>query len=60
MHLDLSGIPDLRKPKLIELVNELVDFNLCVNLMCIHMNDLGLNTPSQNREDINELFRIQS
>ena len=59
-HLDLSGIVDLRRASLNELMGELVDCKLCENLMSIHLNDLGLNFNLQLREDITDLFRIQS
>lgn len=42
-HLDLSGIKVLNTYNFLELMNELIDYQYCENMLAIHLNDLGLN-----------------
>lgn len=59
-HLDLSGIDALNQNGIMELMNELFDYQYCENLLSIHLNDLGINFNSRIKDDIIELFRIQT
>ena len=42
-HLDLSGINALTKVNLANILNELVEYKNCGNLLGLHLNDLGVN-----------------
>lgn len=59
-HLDLSGIGALGPDDSLELMNELFDYQHCENLLSVHLNDLGLNFNSRIKDDMMELFRIQT
>lgn len=59
-HLDLSGIQSLKLENILEVANELVDHELCENLLSVHMNDLGINMNQKIKEEITEIFRVQT
>lgn len=57
-HMDLSGIHAINPKNLVEIVNELVEFDQCSNLLALHLNDLGLNFNQEIKDEVQDIFHI--
>ena len=55
-HLDLSGIQAINMDNILDILNELSDYQKCGNLLSLHMNDLGLNFNSHVSDEIMDIF----
>ena len=58
--MDLSGIVAIKEQDVVEIVQELFEYEYCANLLSLHLSDLGLNMDQALKDEIMDIFQVQT
>lgn len=56
----MSGIEALDNDMIIQVIQDLAEYEFCANLLSVHLNDLGLNIDKEKKDEVMDVFQIKT